>query len=355
MCLSNNRAFTHSTSNIPCFDTHAPTHKGASTPRQQHIHCITPCTSLHVANQSSSLQRQQSIISTQTSFVSNSAISSPFNHISKVLFMCPSWYLFAIGFANIISLGWTITTNFALHFQGTWLVKHIPYTKGHTTQTGMSPSSKSSPQPLHVHLCWKSVWRKQFKVINLNVHTRHIPVRSPLLKDPHLVSNPPLTCMLKFSGSLCLMSCSCTSQSDKLLFTMQVWTSNHCNYNNWCSNHMACCTIININESVAQSVQTLTQSCPQECPKGASAFNGQLIHGILQFTMIIVLCCTLHQHVNQDMLLNMCCPLNNIESTTTRTALLSTQWLLYQIGHSGHLSTGMTPAPQPTITIGACC
>merc|ERR1712242_294007 len=76
MCLSNNRAFTHSTSELPCFDTHAPTHKGTSTPRQQHNPCITPCTSLHVANQSSSMQRQQSIIGTQTSFASSSAISS---------------------------------------------------------------------------------------------------------------------------------------------------------------------------------------------------------------------------------------------------------------------------------------
>ena len=105
MCLSNNRAFTHSTSKLPCFDTHAPTHKGTSTPRQQHNPCITPCTSLHVANQSSSMQRQQSIISTQTSFASSSAISSTFNPRFKVLFMFPSWYLFAIGFTIIISLG----------------------------------------------------------------------------------------------------------------------------------------------------------------------------------------------------------------------------------------------------------
>ena len=50
-------------------------------------------------------------------------------------------------------------------------------------------------------------------------------------------------------------------------------------------------------------MKTLTQACPQECPKDTSAFNGQLIHGILQFTMIIALRCTLHQHVNQDI----CC------------------------------------------------
>ena len=49
--------------------------------------------------------------------------------------------------------------------------------------------------------------------------------------------------------------------------------------------------------------ETLTQACPQECPKVTSAFSGQSIHGILQFTMVIALRCTLHQHANQDI----CC------------------------------------------------
>ena len=237
MCLSNNQAFTHSTSKLPCFDTHAPTHKGTSTPRQQHNPCITPCTSLHVANQASSMQRQQSIINTQTSFASSSAISSTFNPLFKVLFMFPSWYLFAIGFTIIISLGWKLppTLHSNSKERDSWSATRIQ----RTTQLRQACHLPRNPFPkhLHVHLCWESVWRKQFKVINLNFHARLIPVRSPLLKNSHLVSNPPLTYMLKFSRLLCLMSCSCA-------FTHRIVHSNarskshtRCGHSVWCNNH----------------------------------------------------------------------------------------------------------------------
>ena len=155
-----------------------------------------------------------------------------------------------------------------------------------------------------MHLCWNSIWRKQFKVINLNFHTRLIPVHSPLLKNSHLVSDPPLTYMLKFSRLLCLMSCSCAYKAVNTMFTaMQVVNSKHCSNTTWCIKQYGL-----MHSHLAQiennkNVKTLTQACPQECPKGTSAFNGQLIHGILQFTMIIALRCTLHQHVNQDI----CC------------------------------------------------
>ena len=219
MCLSNNQAFTHSTSKLPCFDTHAPTHKGTSTPRQQHNPCITPCTSLHVANQSSSMQRQQSIINTQTSFASSSAISSTFNPLFKVLFMFPSWYLFAIGFTLISSLGWKLPPTLRSNFKerDSWNASRIQRTT-HLRQACHLPRNPF-PKHLHVHLCWNSIWRKQFKVINLNFHTRLIPVHSPLLKNSHLVSDPPLTYMLKFSRLLCLMSCS-YAISSKMCATM---------------------------------------------------------------------------------------------------------------------------------------
>ena len=130
--------------------------------------------------------------------------------------------------------------------------------------------------------------------------------------------------------------------------------STHCSHNVWCINpEFDAQSPCSNKEHTPNIVKTLTQACPQECPKGASAFNGQLIHGILQFTMIIALCCTLHQHVNQDI----CCWKCVVRwitylSTIAQTALLSTQWLLHPIRHSSQLSTGMTPAPQPTITIG---
>ena len=40
-----------------------------------------------------------------------------------------------------------------------------------------------------------------------NFHTELIPVHSPLLRESYLVSYPPLTYMLKFSGFADLTSC----------------------------------------------------------------------------------------------------------------------------------------------------
>mmetsp|Transcript_91633 Transcript_91633/g.182114 ORF Transcript_91633/g.182114 Transcript_91633/m.182114 type:complete len:95 (+) Transcript_91633:3594-3878(+) len=54
----------------------------------------------------------------------------------------------------------------------------------------------------------------------------------------------------------------------------------------------------------------------------------------------------------RHLLLKMCCPLNNISiynctnSIAINTMTTAPKW------HSSQLSTGMTPAPQPTITIG---
>ena len=167
---------------------------------------------LHDASPQSSRQWQQSIMGTRTSFASSSAISSTFNPLFKVLFMFPSWYLFAIGFTWIISLGWKLPPALRSNSKerDSWNATRIQ----RTTQLRQACHLPRNPFPkhLHVHLCWDNVWRKQFKVINLNFHSRLIPVRSPLLKNSHLVSNPPLTYMLKFSRLLCLMSCSCASQ-----------------------------------------------------------------------------------------------------------------------------------------------
>ncbi len=42
--------------------------------------------------------------------------------------------------------------------------------------------------------------------------TEHVPVHSPLLRSSFLVSSPPLTYMLKFSGNACLNACQRCSQ-----------------------------------------------------------------------------------------------------------------------------------------------
>ncbi len=49
--------------------------------------------------------------------------------------------------------------------------------------------------------------RLQFKARSHNFHVELIPVHSPLLRKSYLVSYPPLTYMLKFSGFANLTSC----------------------------------------------------------------------------------------------------------------------------------------------------
>ena len=255
---------------------------------------------MHFTCIQSNIQGQQSIICIQTSFASSSAISSTFNPLSKVLFMFPSWYLFAIGFTFISSLGWKLPPN--LHSNSkerdSYNTPRIQWTT-HLTQVCHLPRNPV-PKHLYVHLCWNCIWRKQVKVIDLNFHTRLIPVHSPLLKNSHLVSDPPLTYMLKFSRLVCLISCLCAllpgfAHQRRLQAPSNAWQS-FMQQEQHLMHTVPTCNFINMYE-------TLTQACPQECPKGTSAFNGQLIHGILQFTMIIALRCTLHQHVNQDI----CC------------------------------------------------
>ena len=52
-----------------------------------------------------------------------------------------------------------------------------------------------------------AISRLQFKAEGPNFHAELIPVHSPLLRESYLVSYPPLTYMLKFSGFADLTSC----------------------------------------------------------------------------------------------------------------------------------------------------
>ena len=53
---------------------------------------------------------------------------------------------------------------------------------------------------LHLRLRWQCNSRLQFKAGGPDFHAELIPVQSPLLRESYLVSFPPLTYMLKFSG-----------------------------------------------------------------------------------------------------------------------------------------------------------
>ena len=60
---------------------------------------------------------------------------------------------------------------------------------------------------MHLHLRWQRISRLQFEARSQDFHAELVPVHSPLLRESSLDSYPPLTYMLKFSGSADLTSC----------------------------------------------------------------------------------------------------------------------------------------------------
>ena len=85
--------------------------------------------------------------------------------------------------------------------------------KAHRTRRTASDERDSHPRwcafpsGLHLRLHWLHISKLQFKAGGPNFNAELIPVHSPLLRESCLVSYPPLTYMLKFSGFADLTSC----------------------------------------------------------------------------------------------------------------------------------------------------
>ena len=69
------------------------------------------------------------------------------------------------------------------------------------------PQWLAFPSGLHLRPRWQHIARLQFKARGHNFNVELFPIHSPLLRESHLVSYPPLTYMLKFSGFANLTSC----------------------------------------------------------------------------------------------------------------------------------------------------
>ena len=130
-----------------------------------------------------------------------------FNSLFKVLFIFPSWYLFTIGLEPIFSLRWNLPPPLrsSLKERDSLNIRRARRTADVVRDS--HPLWCSFPKGLHRLLRWHYVFRLQFKTRGLNFHVELFPVHSPLLKESCLVSFPPLTYMLKFSGSSDLTSC----------------------------------------------------------------------------------------------------------------------------------------------------
>lgn len=127
-------------------------------------------------------------------------ISRAFHSLSKVLFILPSRYLCAIGLLPLFSLRWNLPPLFELHSQATRLPDWAAI-RLRLRSTGLSPS----PAPLSRGLARQTPpcppSHPQLRHLVPDSNDGLIPLHSPLLRESLLVSFPPLTDMLKFSGS----------------------------------------------------------------------------------------------------------------------------------------------------------
>jgi hypothetical protein len=160
-----------------------------------------------------------------------------FNFLSKVLFIFPSQYLFAIGFLHIFSLRRSLSpalcTSIKVHDSLATSPVRYNTTDGALTLFG-GPLEDTSASFL-VRL---ATFRLQFaEVTPGDFHCGLFPLPSPVLGESLLVSFPPLNDMLKFSGYSYF-----TSDAEK------IWLSKH-----W---HAETCADSTLNEFTLGSVTT---------------------------------------------------------------------------------------------------
>jgi hypothetical protein len=127
-----------------------------------------------------------------------------FNSLSKVLFIFPSRYLFAIGLPPVFSLGWNLPPALSCN------PKQLDSSRPDRTPRkpnhgrGCHPPRRPLPRDLGRMRRWPRLYRLQFAWVG-DSQRGLFPLHSPLLGESWLVSFPPLSYMLKFSGSSCLI------------------------------------------------------------------------------------------------------------------------------------------------------
>src|SRR5690242_3216347 len=99
------------------------------------------------------------------------------------------------------------TTHFELQSQATRLVESVSYVATSRAQTGFSPSMMPCSKRLLPggSLTTASIDYNSVQRGYTDFQVELFPLHSPLLGESWLVSFPPLSYMLKFSGSSCLI------------------------------------------------------------------------------------------------------------------------------------------------------
>ena len=132
-------------------------------------------------------------------FASLLAISGTFNSLSKVLFIFPSQYLFAIGLRPIFSFRGQLPP--VLHSMSKERDSKNPHRmRNFTTWTGFSPSMTFFSKKTYAASYTGDRSQDYNSRLGPDLQVELFPVQSPLLRESYSFSFPPLTYMLKFSG-----------------------------------------------------------------------------------------------------------------------------------------------------------
>ena len=105
------------------------------------------------------------------------------------------------------------TTRFELQSQATRLVESAPCARRAGTGTGLSPSLMLFSKRLRPRRRLATPLQTTIPTRGPGSHHELFPLHSPLLGESWLVSFPPLSYMLKFSGSSCLIGGMASSSS----------------------------------------------------------------------------------------------------------------------------------------------
>ena len=105
------------------------------------------------------------------------------------------------------------TTRFELQSQATRLVESAPCARRAGTGTGLSPSLMLFSKRLRPRRRLATPLQTTIPTSRPGLQHELFPLHSPLLGESWLVSSPPLSYMLKFSGSSCLIGGMASSMS----------------------------------------------------------------------------------------------------------------------------------------------
>ena len=90
-------------------------------------------------------------------FASSSAISNTFNSLFKVLFIFPSWYLFAIGLEPVFSFRWNLPPNLRSNSEERDSVSKYRARRTSSETQDSHPGRRSIPRGLRSRRRWYNV------------------------------------------------------------------------------------------------------------------------------------------------------------------------------------------------------